>query len=377
MQPCHNRRLDAGRDHAAMLLAALQPFSFMNNNKRFSVTGLNALGRRSGRVLFYGAVLITVVYLAVLAVLGSIAAPSAVEQGVQLAMADWKGWSEGQQEEKLLENTRSPFIILSTNTPPLSKQDVPVSLCRKSSVSGAGWADFKEEGGNETSRRITIYILDNGAHIDFALPFCRQVEVPWSAPSRLLSLEGGPGSVVPGTNTVNPIPVMRTVFTLDWARVFPSLQRATGQKHPEQGERGDWLLIGWGQREFYITTPEWGDIKAGTVLRAVIGAPAALHVDLHTGEIAQNSRVKRVFLTDEEYISFVHFIASSAKLGKDGKTVKIDAAGYGISDSFYEGTGTFSVLATCNTWAAKALQRAGQPAPLWTPLSWIVMQHLP
>ena len=199
---------------------------------------------------------------------------------------------------------------------------------------------------NETRQAIcpliSIAVLSNGAHTDFLLP--AMVQFP--------DVDG------------------RT--PLVWPDVFPL---PPGLEEPDSGL---YVYIGWGQREFYLNTPTWADVRLPLLLRAAMGAPAAVHVEYapapNLAGLEPDYAILR--LTPDEYAALARFILSGLPRGPDGLTLRIPAPGYGDYDAFYEAGGQFSLFNTCNTWAADALHAAGQAAPRWTNLAWFVLYHL-
>lgn len=121
-----------------------------------------------------------------------------------------------------------------------------------------------------------------------------------------------------------------------------------------------WLEFGWGDADFYRANGE--DILLG--LKALFfPTGAVMHVHGFNGSPASNfpkSEIIELRLTPAGYDRLLAFIRGSFARGADGKTIPLDKGLYGLS-RFYEGTGTYSMFNTCNTWAAKALAAAGFP----------------
>ena len=131
-----------------------------------------------------------------------------------------------------------------------------------------------------------------------------------------------------------------------------------------------WITIGWGDRAFYVDTPTWADVRAGTVARAAIGSErTVLHVE-YTTEPAEDEQTRAVTLRPEEYRRLAHYILSSAGRG-------VVARGYGGNDVFYEGRGHYSAYATCNEWVGRALRAAGVRVGAWTPFPVTVLAWFP
>ncbi|MFM9977007.1 MAG: TIGR02117 family protein [Sphingomonadaceae bacterium] len=129
-----------------------------------------------------------------------------------------------------------------------------------------------------------------------------------------------------------------------------------------------WLLIGWGDRRFYLETPTWRDVRPGTALAALVGSGrTVLHVDRWRDFMPDDS-IRPLTLRPAEYrrlAAFIdaHFAAMPETLG-----------GYGTHDSFHAARGRYHALYTCNVWTADALRAAGVRAPRWSPIADGVMR---
>ena len=139
------------------------------------------------------------------------------------------------------------------------------------------------------------------------------------------------------------------------------------------------VSFGWGDRDFFLTTPTWGDVKASTVARSMLTPTGTvMHVVLK-GSPAKSDRYRRVVIEPEAYERMVEFIEShflldgSQQLG--GVRPRLIAGeGYGNRDAFYEAVGTYSLLYTCNAWTGDALQVAGVRTGRWTPFPIGILQ---
>jgi uncharacterized protein (TIGR02117 family) len=135
---------------------------------------------------------------------------------------------------------------------------------------------------------------------------------------------------------------------------------------------GNWLGVGWGDRDFYLNTPTWADLSPRTALSALIGSGRTLlHVD-HLDQPYPGDDQRAVRISRAEYTRLIAQIMGSLKRGEDGRPVAIP--GYADRDLFYEAKGHYSLLRTCNGWTAETLAGAGIKAPLWTPFSGGVMR---
>ncbi len=126
-----------------------------------------------------------------------------------------------------------------------------------------------------------------------------------------------------------------------------------------------WLVFGWGGRAFYMETPTWSQVKLIPVLKALTLDDSALHVEL-AGDIDRAlPNVKSFRISIHQSAQLYSQIAGSFET----KTPQaIPGAGYGLYDRFFEAKGSFNILASCNTWAARMLRAAGMRTGLWNPL---------
>jgi len=173
------------------------------------------------------------------------------------------------------------------------------------------------------------------------------------------------------TNGVHADLVVPTRYgAVDWSLEFPaahmrSLAAAT-----------DWIAFGWGDRGFMIETPTWSDLRPGTAIVALSGAGSgAMHVEYIETPLAY--RVRRVRLSPPEYERLASYVRGSFVRDATGGVRRIDAAGYGGSDAFYEAIPRYTFWYTCNEWTRRALAAAGVRTPLWAPFDTAIMLQLP
>jgi uncharacterized protein (TIGR02117 family) len=180
----------------------------------------------------------------------------------------------------------------------------------------------------EPSEGVTIYITDNGYHTGLILPA--------SAQGFDLSLTFRPTDL------------------------------------PNMDSAGDWLVFGWGDREFYLNTPSWSEFRPQTALSAFIGSSETLlHLDhLSSPQDAHSARPIR--LSRAQYRRLVATIIATARRGEDGYPTAIP--GYDDRDVFYPAHGRYHVFQTCNNWTRDTLAAAGVKVGLWTPFSGGVMR---
>ncbi len=178
----------------------------------------------------------------------------------------------------------------------------------------------KEAG---TKEEVTIYILTNGVHTDL---------------------------VVPVTNEI-----------YDWS------QKVKFENTLSKNKAYHYLAMGWGDKGFYLETPEWKDLKASVAFKAAFAlSTTAIHATYYeTMKVGEDCR--EIHISKEQYQRLVHYITHSFQKDKDGDFMHIATnAVYGMHDAFYEATGSYSMLHTCNSWANNGLKASGQKCCLWT-----------
>ncbi|MET4897563.1 TIGR02117 family protein [Sphingomonadaceae bacterium jetA1] len=132
-----------------------------------------------------------------------------------------------------------------------------------------------------------------------------------------------------------------------------------------------YLAIGWGEARFFRETPTWRDARPGPILHAVLGSDRTLiHVDHLPRPAANRDDVRALRLSPAAYRDLVAFIRQSRRAGGQRDP------GYAGYDAFYDATGRYSALYTCNSWTGDALAAAGVRMGWWTPFPWTVMAWL-
>ncbi|RVT42389.1 TIGR02117 family protein [Sphingobium algorifonticola] len=164
------------------------------------------------------------------------------------------------------------------------------------------------------------------------------------------------------TNGVHTGIVMPTVHPLhDWRG------RAPAADLPDPRRAGPWVLIGWGDRDFFLNTPTWAEVDPRVVLRAALGNDDTLmHVD-HLQRLWRGPDLRPVVLSADQYRALARAIEADFAGGTA-------IPGYGPGDVFYPAHGRYSAIRTCNAWTGDRLRAVGIRIGYWTPLSWSVMR---
>ena len=147
-----------------------------------------------------------------------------------------------------------------------------------------------------------------------------------------------------------------------------------------QQQRRDYryLSFGWGDRQFYLNTPELKDLKLTTTLRAfLIPTNTTMHVQGHHQLPQSNSgyQVQAVQLSQSNYEQLTaHVLASFAR--DTAKRPILLQKSHRYTGTFYIGVGRYGFWQTCNDWLAQGLRIANSPTPIWSGLAGSIFQHL-
>lgn len=166
------------------------------------------------------------------------------------------------------------------------------------------------------------------------------------------------------------LPMQNSAF--DWKQ-FLSIEKIGRDTQ----ENYHYLKFGWGDRDFYMNTPNWSEVKISNVLRALFmpGNPTAMYVQgFSSFPQEKDVEVTCIGVSRKEYLQLASFIQNSFQRNPQGRPVRIQD-GSEASSGFYEATGHYSALRTCNTWAAEGLRAANVNTPVWSGLASAVMMH--
>jgi uncharacterized protein (TIGR02117 family) len=137
----------------------------------------------------------------------------------------------------------------------------------------------------------------------------------------------------------------------------------------------NYVGFGWGNKEFYLTTPEWSDLKFSTAIKALFFfGPVAIHATFYKYLIPDRF-CKKVLVSRNNYLQLISYIQYTFKKDSNDDFIIIKNLSYGTDDCFFEANGAFSPFFTCNTWANNCLKHAGLKACLWTPFDRGILFH--
>jgi len=137
----------------------------------------------------------------------------------------------------------------------------------------------------------------------------------------------------------------------------------------QEGEQ--YLSMGWGDKNFYINTPEWADLTFKNAVTAMFWKSATLmHVTRYSGE---KNGWRKVLVSDAQLKKLIEYAFADFSLEANNQYQMLKGQSYSTNDNFYEAQGSYHCFKTCNTWTNSVLKRSGLPASLWTPFDFGMM----
>lgn len=172
---------------------------------------------------------------------------------------------------------------------------------------------------------VTLYLNSNGVHADIVMPLSDDV--------------------------------------FDWTSIINPADSPAGQ--------GDapirYVGIGWGERNFYLNTPQWSDLTASTAVQALSGINSTLiHAIYYRDPPREGENTVKFTVSREQYLRLSANLMRHFKL-KAGKAIPVVGAHYSPDDAFYEAEGRYHLFNTCNSWLNRRLTESGINGVVWTP----------
>ena len=151
----------------------------------------------------------------------------------------------------------------------------------------------------------------------------------------------------------------------DWRPDFPAGDLAAPNRPYTH------LSISWGDREVFLNTPTWADLRPKTVARIVIGGGDGLLHVAHYVRPASADDIRPLKVSPAEYRKIIGRIEAALP------DLAERYPGYGEQDVFYAARGRYSAGNTCNQWTSDTLAAAGVRTGWWTPFAGGVMKWVP
>jgi uncharacterized protein (TIGR02117 family) len=142
----------------------------------------------------------------------------------------------------------------------------------------------------------------------------------------------------------------------------------SGIKHKQTD---NYLSFGWGDENFYINTPTWGDLTFKDAFRAMfLKSTTLMHVTRYTQKRSDWIEIK---VDDSELRKLNYFLLNTFETNEEGMKIILENKGYSSIDDFYKSKGSYSCLKTCNSWVNTGFKESGLKSCLWTPFDFGLM----
>jgi uncharacterized protein (TIGR02117 family) len=137
----------------------------------------------------------------------------------------------------------------------------------------------------------------------------------------------------------------------------------------------EYLIFGWGDRDFMINVPTFADFNLALTLKALfLPTPSTIYIQGYQ-EIPTNLTIKCIEIDGNNYLKLMNLIENTFKLNSKREKIRI-ANGHYNNAGFYDAKGSYTVFRNCNDWVGEGLDRANVNTPLWSGLSSGIMRHL-
>ena len=134
----------------------------------------------------------------------------------------------------------------------------------------------------------------------------------------------------------------------------------------------NFISFGWGDENFYINTPNWGDLTFNNAFKALfLKSSTLMHVTNFASK--QNDWVK-IEVSKNEIDKIVSYLNNTFLENSNGNKQLLIGKGYSNNDNFYKANGSYSCLKTCNSWVNIGFKKSGLKACYWTPFDFALLK---
>ncbi|KXX71144.1 TIGR02117 family protein [Flammeovirga sp. SJP92] len=132
-----------------------------------------------------------------------------------------------------------------------------------------------------------------------------------------------------------------------------------------------YLSFGWGDENFYINTPTWGDLTFSNAFRAMfLKSSTLIHVTRYRQKQSGWIEIK---VSESELQKLNSYLLNTFEMKEDGMKIILENKGYTSIDDFYKSKGSYSCFNTCNSWVNTGFKESGLKSSLWTPFDFGLM----
>jgi uncharacterized protein (TIGR02117 family) len=184
------------------------------------------------------------------------------------------------------------------------------------------------EGKNDKGGKVQIYLMQSGVHTDFLVPVKNE--------------------------------------EIDWTHVFARENTKLNDTNTR------YLAIGWGDKNFYMNTPEWSDLTLKTAVFCMTGLGTAAIHSTYYYEVPKDKPTVQLSLSKKQYRKLIQYVKNTLVQTETHQSIYIKPKNKKVvtdNDAYYEARMRYSLFHTCNTWINNGLKSCDKKACLWTPIS--------
>jgi len=127
----------------------------------------------------------------------------------------------------------------------------------------------------------------------------------------------------------------------------------------------NYLSFGWGDENFYINTPTWGDLTFRNAFKALfLESTTLMHVTRYKQKSTDWIEIK---VNESELQKLNTYLLNTFEANENGMKIILENKGYSSIDDFYKSKGSYSCFKTCNSWVNIGFKESGLKSCLWTP----------
>ncbi len=132
-----------------------------------------------------------------------------------------------------------------------------------------------------------------------------------------------------------------------------------------------YLSFGWGDENFYINTPTWGDLTFKNAFSAMfLKSSTLIHITRYKQKREDWIEIK---INESELKKLNSYLLNTFETNESGMKIILENQGYSSIDDFYKSKGSYSCFKTCNSWVNKGFKESGLKSCLWTPFDFGLM----
>ena len=142
----------------------------------------------------------------------------------------------------------------------------------------------------------------------------------------------------------------------------------SGIKH---SKTENYLAFGWGDENFYLNTPNWGDLTFKNAFGAMfLKSSTLVHITRYQNK--ENDWIE-IKVTESELKKMHSYLFETFVLNDSRGKIILENKGYTLRDDFYKANGSFSCFKTCNSWVNSGFKNSGLKSCYWTPFDFGLM----